>query len=83
MTPVRTELLWEYRFAFGYEKTGPHRARPSRSQRDTASPAELAGRDFPDPLAGLAQCRQQMPGWLSAPCVTHARPESSKREAHR
>ena len=47
--PSSHELLWEYRFAFGYEKTGLHQPRPSRSQRDTASPAELAGRNFPDP----------------------------------
>jgi hypothetical protein len=47
--PSPHELLWEYRFAFGYEKTGLHQPRPSRSQRDAASPAELAGRNFPDP----------------------------------
>jgi hypothetical protein len=47
--PSPRELLWEYRFAFGHEKTAPHRPRPSRSQRDAASPAELAGRDYPAP----------------------------------
>ena len=47
--PSPRELLWEYRFAFGYEKAGLHRPRPSRSHRDAASPAELAGRDFPAP----------------------------------
>ena len=47
--PSPHELLWEYRFAFGYEKAGLHQPRPSRSQRDTASPAELVGRNFPDP----------------------------------
>jgi len=45
--PTARELLREYRFAFGHEKTGPPRPGPSRSQRNTASPAELAGRDFP------------------------------------
>ena len=49
MTPARSELLWEYRFAFGYEKAELHRPEPSRSQRDAASPAELAGRNFPAP----------------------------------
>jgi hypothetical protein len=49
--PSPRELLWEYRFAFGYEKAGLHRPGPSRSQKDAASPAELAGRDFPA-LAG-------------------------------
>ena len=53
---------------------------PSRSQRDTASPAELAGRDFPAPLAGRSVPRQK-PGWLSARCARAARPESSTREA--
>ncbi len=47
--PGPHELLREYRFAFGYEKAGLRQPRPSRSQRDTASPAELAGRDFPAP----------------------------------
>ena len=63
--PSPHELLWEYRFAFGYEKAGPHQPRPSRSQRDTASPAELAGRNFPDP-AGRRSVRQQKTGWLPA-----------------
>jgi hypothetical protein len=47
--PSARELLGEYRFAFGHEKTGLPRPGPSRSQRETASPAELAGRDFPAP----------------------------------
>jgi hypothetical protein len=47
--PSPPELLWEYRFAFGHEKTAPHRPRPPRSQRNAASPAELAGRDYPAP----------------------------------
>jgi hypothetical protein len=47
--PSPRELLWEYRFAFGYEKAGLHRPAPARSHRDAASPAELAGRNFPDP----------------------------------
>jgi hypothetical protein len=45
--PTARELLREYRFAFGHEKPGLPRPGPSRSQRNTASPAELAGRDFP------------------------------------
>ena len=49
--PSARELLWEYRFAFGHEKAGLPRPGPSRSQRNTASPAELAGRDFPAPAA--------------------------------
>jgi hypothetical protein len=48
--PSPQELLWEYRFAFGYEKAGPHRPGPSRSRRDAASPAELAGQNFPAPI---------------------------------
>jgi hypothetical protein len=47
--PSLRELLWEYRFAFGREKTAPHRPRPPRPQREAASPAELAGRDHPAP----------------------------------
>jgi len=47
--PSPQELLWEYRFAFGYEKAEMPRPEPSRSQRDAASPAELAGRNFPAP----------------------------------
>jgi hypothetical protein len=47
--PAVRDLLWEYRFAFGHENAGPHRPGPSRPQRNTASPAELAGRDFPAP----------------------------------
>lgn len=47
--PSPQELLWEYRFAFGHEKTAPDRPRPSRSRRNAASPAELAGRDHPAP----------------------------------
>ena len=47
--PSPHELLWEYRFAFGHEKAELHRPRPSRSQRDGASPAELARRSFPAP----------------------------------
>ena len=47
--PSLRELLWKYRVAFGREKTASHRPRPSRSQRDAASPAELAGRDHPAP----------------------------------
>jgi hypothetical protein len=47
--PTARELLWEYRFAFGREKAGPLRPGPSRSQRNTASPTELAGWDFPAP----------------------------------
>ena len=47
--PSARELLREYRFAFGHEKPGPLRPGPPRSQRNTASPAELAGRDFPAP----------------------------------
>ena len=47
--PSPQELLWEYRFAFGYEKAGLPRPGPSRSQKDAASPAELAGRDYPAP----------------------------------
>jgi hypothetical protein len=47
--PSPHELLREYRFAFGYEKAGLPRPGPSRSHKDAASPAELAGRDFPDP----------------------------------
>ena len=45
--PSARELLWEYRFAFGHEKAGLPRPGPSRSQENAASPAELAGRDFP------------------------------------
>jgi hypothetical protein len=47
--PSPQELLWEYRFAFGYEKAELHQPGPSRSQKDAASSAELAGRNFPDP----------------------------------
>jgi hypothetical protein len=47
--PSARELLREYLFAFGHEKAGLPRPGPSRSQRNTASPAELAGRDFPAP----------------------------------
>jgi hypothetical protein len=47
--PSPRELLGEYRFAFGHEKAGLPRPGPSRSQRNTASPTELAGRDFPAP----------------------------------
>jgi hypothetical protein len=47
--PTARELLREYRFAFGHEKTGLPRPGPSRSQRGAASPAELAGRGFPAP----------------------------------
>ena len=47
--PSPQELLWEYRFAFGYEKAGLPRPGPSRSQKDAASPAELTGRNFPAP----------------------------------
>ena len=49
--PSPQELLWEYRFAFGYKKAEMPRPRPSRSQRDAASPAELAGRNFPAPAS--------------------------------
>jgi hypothetical protein len=49
--PSPRELLWEYRFAFGYEKAGVPRPGPSRSRKDAASPAELAGRNFPAPAA--------------------------------
>jgi hypothetical protein len=49
--PSPRELLWEYRFAFGHEKTGLPRPGLSSSQRNTASPAELAERSFPDPAA--------------------------------
>ena len=59
--PSPRELLWEYRFAFGHEKTGPHRPRPSRPERDAARPAELAGRDYPAsagrPLRAVADAR--------------------------
>jgi hypothetical protein len=48
--PTARELLWEYRFAFGREKAGPLRPGPSRSQRNTASPTELPGWDFPAPV---------------------------------
>jgi len=55
------ELLWGYRFAFGYEKAGLPRPGPSRSQKDAASPAELAGRNFPasagQPLGAPAESR--------------------------
>jgi hypothetical protein len=47
--PSARELLWEYRFAFGHEKAGLPRPGPSRPHRNTASPAELAGQDFPAP----------------------------------
>jgi len=47
--PSPRELLWEYRFAFGYEEAGLPRPGQSRSQKDAASPAELAGRNFPAP----------------------------------
>jgi len=47
--PSARELLWEYRFAFGHEQTGLPRPGPSRPQGNTASPAELAGQDFPAP----------------------------------
>ena len=47
--PSARELLWEYRFAIGHEKTRLPRPGPSRSHRNTASPAELAGRHFPAP----------------------------------
>jgi hypothetical protein len=47
--PSPQELLWEYRFAFGYEKAEMPRPGPPRLQRDAASPAELAGRNFPAP----------------------------------
>ena len=57
--PSLRELLREYRFAFGREKTAPHR--PPRSQRNAASPAELAGRDHPAPagrpLSAVADAR--------------------------
>jgi hypothetical protein len=49
--PSPPELLREYRVAFGHAKTAPHQPRPPRPQRDTASPAELAGRDHPAPAA--------------------------------
>ena len=45
--PSPRELLWEYRFAFGHEKAGLPQPGPSRPHRNTASPAELAGQDFP------------------------------------
>ena len=51
--PSPRELLWEYRFAFGYGKAGLPRPGQSRSQRDAASPAELAGRNFPAPAGRL------------------------------
>jgi hypothetical protein len=50
--PSARELLWEYRFAFGHEKAGLPRPGPSRPHGNTASPAELAGQDFPAPADG-------------------------------
>ena len=67
--PSPHELLWEYRFAFGYEKTGLHRPEPSRSQRDAASPAELAGWNFPAPASRP----------LSAPAESRLAASSSHR----
>jgi hypothetical protein len=59
--PSQQELLWEYRFAFGHEKAGLPRPGPARSQRDAASPAGLAGRDYPAPagrpLSAVADAR--------------------------
>ena len=77
--PSPHELLWEYRFAFGYEKAGLHQPRPSRSQRDTASPAELAGRNFPAPRPAAQYGSRKPAGCQQRAC--NARPESSKREA--
>jgi len=63
--PSPRELLWEYRFAFGHENAGLPRPGPSRSQRNTASPAELTRRDFPAPAGrppGGAPCTRQTGG---------------------
>jgi hypothetical protein len=70
--PSPHELLWEYRFAFGYEKAGLPRPGPSRPQKDAASPAELAGRDYPAP-AGRP---------LSAPAVTTSHGPRALNQPH-
>ena len=70
--PSPHELLWEYRFAFGYEKAGLPRPGPSRPQKDAASPAELAGRDYPAP-AGRP---------LRAPAVTTSHGPRALNQPH-
>ena len=46
--PSPRELPWEYRFAFDYEKAEPRRSPLSSSPGNAASPAGLAGQDFPE-----------------------------------
>jgi len=57
--PSPRELLWNTASHSGYEKAGVPRPGPSRSQKDAASPAELAGRNFPAPAARPLSARRK------------------------
>jgi hypothetical protein len=74
--PSARELLREYRFAFGHEKAGLNRPGPSRPQRNTASPAELAGRDFLAPAGAAADTRLV----VSTPPPPHALNQAHGRQ---
>ena len=75
--PSPRELLWEYRFAFGYEKAGLPRPGQSRSHKDAASPAELAGRNFPAPAGRLLSVPAE-----SRPTVTTSHRPRALNQAH-
>jgi hypothetical protein len=75
--PSPHELLWEYRFAFGYEKAGLPRPGPSRSHKDAATPAELAGRNFPAPARRPLSAPAE-----SRPAVTTSHEPRALNQAH-
>ena len=70
--PSPHELLWEYRFAFGYEKAGlpPAQAVPFAKGCSFASRAGRA--ELPRPQPAGRSIRRQKTGWLPAPRMGRA-----------